>query len=529
MRSGSGPPTPGFRALDPSDFSFHGFGDLRHVVERRIRSVGIRSGEPAVSVVEGAVFVPSENVRSAGRSKAFGGLVTADGRPIDSAGLRRKGRIIGGRPDQPVAVTPRREVDEDVVYLGPLFNHFGRVLLESLARVWYLSEVDPSVRVVFDHPNPAQRTPAAWTLRLLEAFGIPLARILVLDTPTRLRRAIVPEPLFEQLYAAHEAMIEPYRRVAARIAGDVEPSAQPVYLSRRLLTSRQRPIIGEDQLEEVLRESGFRIAHPQTMPFEDQIRLINGHADIVSSVGSAAHNVLFALGRPALHLLTNGPYVSPNYCLCSALAGVPTTLVNCLGTGGRPSLDEERQGGRGGRRGGDPQGAAATATGTQATPLFAELPKILDYLDERGWATPRSRAALPSRDAALQDQYDEAWFCARVRKATAKRGTELPTAVEDEAVRLAARSWPVSFMLARVYAVRQDASRADAMANQFAELAAAETDPNRLAYYRAEVPSTATRVARICTRETADRLTRVVADRFVGSPQTEDTGPIDGP
>ena len=78
------------------------------------------------------------------------------------------------------------------------------------------------------------------------------------------------------------------------------------------------------------------------MTIEDQVRLVNGHSDIFSSLGSAAHNILFALGTPRLHLLASRDDIPANYFLCSALVGAPTTFVNCLGSGGRTSPNDER-------------------------------------------------------------------------------------------------------------------------------------------------------------------------------------------
>ena len=105
--------------------------------------------------------------------------------------------------------------------------------------------------------------------------------------------------------------LRPFREVADALAADVKPSEQPLYLSRRRLTSRQRPVVGEPELEELLRDNGFAIAYPETMTIEDQVRLINSHADIFSSLGSAAHSILFALGKPRLHLLASRDDIPP--------------------------------------------------------------------------------------------------------------------------------------------------------------------------------------------------------------------------
>jgi hypothetical protein len=208
------------RALDPDDFSFFGFDNLNPWLERRLRQIHVRGGTPGVSIVDDAVYVPQEGTE---RKSA------------------RRGEIVQSLLESS-AVAYDREVDEEIVYLGSLFHHFGHFLMQSLARTWVLPDVSPSVRVVFDPTSSAWGQPTAWMLRMLEAFGVPPERLLVLNAPTRLRRLIVPEPLFEprgsahdHAVRAHEAMARPYQAVAERIAGDVTPSSQPVYLSRRLL------------------------------------------------------------------------------------------------------------------------------------------------------------------------------------------------------------------------------------------------------------------------------------------------------
>ncbi len=514
--------TAGSRPLEPSDFSFHGFDELRRDELRKILRLGMRDGAPSVSIIDDATFVPNGYESSAEQPKFPGGIVKPDGEPVDTAQMHRKGGKRFGGPVAAITVEPERELDEEIVYLGMLFNHYGRVLLESLARVWYLKEVEPSVRVVFNNANSAQAAYAPWVPRLLSAFGIPPQRMLALDRPTRLRRTIVPEAHFEQYYSAHVDMVRPFREVAQRAAVGITPSGQPLYLSRRRLTSRQRPVVGEPELEDLLRDNGFAIAYPETMTIEEQARLINGHSDIFSSLGSAAHNILFALGKPRLHLLASRDDIPANYFLCSVLAEAPTTFVNCLGAGGRVTPNDERLM----RRTNSFENPEKTRpvdadSGPQAMPQLVEMERVVDYLNQGGFLENRSRAAVPVPIPDLQRRFDETWFYARLRKAASKAGS-LPVDLEREALDLAAGSWPVSLMLARYYARARDTSGANAMAAQFAVLVSAETDSDRLAYYRGDVRSMATRIARACKPETAKRLTAILADCFpVTSPGDE--------
>jgi hypothetical protein len=520
-RGSTQPPT-GSRSLEPGDFSFHGFGELRRDELNKISKLGIRSDAPAVTVVEDAIFVPNREVANTGQSKVIGGIIRPDGQPIESAQLHRKGgKHFGGLVEQ-ITVTPERELEEDVIYLGPLFNHYGRFLLESLARVWYLGSVDPFVKVCFNNTTSAkdaklvEEAYAPWVFKLLSLFGIPRERILALEEPMRLRRAICPEPLFEQLYSAHADMVRPFREVGARVAADVVPSEQPLYLSRRRLTSAQRPVVGESELEDLLRAQGFAIKYPETMTFVDQIRLINSHRDIFSAVGSAAHSILFALGKPRLHLLAHRDSIPANFFLCSVLAEAPTTFVNCLGSGDRRSFTAEHRS-QGAERFENREKTIPVdaVIRPQSVPQLLELDRVVSYLDEKGFLKNHSSVVThdPVSAASNRHRYDEAWIYIRLRK-TSRRRESLPADLEREALELAAESWPVSFMLAVYYARAGDRSRADALANRFATLVDEESDADRLEYYRGDIHGRARYILPLCEPETANRLAAIVATRF---------------
>src|SRR5215212_2729318 len=462
----SPPVPPEIRDLRPDDFSYFGFDDPGREFKGRIRQVEIRGGTPGVSIVEDALIVPIDPTESKSAERREIGQIF-----LDSSGGANE-----------------LELDEEVIYLGRLVDHFGHFLMQSLARTWFLTEVSPSVRVIFDLPSKASGQSPAWRPRILEDFGVPPERILVLNAPTRIRRLIVPEPLFaprgsarDHVVRAHEAMARPYQAVAKRLAANTTPSEQPVYLSRRRLPPSQRTIVGEGVLEEVLRANGFRIAHTETMTFEDQVRLVNEHADIFSSAGSAAHNVLFALHAPRLHLLTNGSQFSPDYFLHAIIVGTPTSFINCLNTGERPRFKQAHK----------------------QTPHLLDAPKLLEYLDQRGFLTTPMPVWPDEYRAELQARYDEVWLYGYIR--ALNQSAALPADVEREAQRVASSSWTISLVLAHFY-TRHDRQRGDELARQFAQLATAEPDRERLAMYRTEVADIMPILARRSSPGTATRL-----------------------
>jgi capsular polysaccharide biosynthesis protein len=257
-----------------------------------------------------------------------GGVIDDDGQIRDEVHLRRRGREpIGGLPPG-ADFKPLRDLDEDILYLGWFHPRYGHFLLETLARSWFLLQSAPSLRVAF-HVIRDFRYDGA-IAKIFSAFGVASERIVELQGPTRVRRLIIPEAAYELGYAAHVDAARPFQTIARQILGDSrESTQQPVYLSRSKLPEKLRAIVGEDELERVLRDRGFHVAYPETLPFAEQVRLINRHAHVITNDGSAAYNLLFALGGPTVHYLTDGAQV-PDYFLVPRLVDSCASFIDCL-------------------------------------------------------------------------------------------------------------------------------------------------------------------------------------------------------
>jgi len=221
------------------------------------------------------------------------------------------------------------------------------------------------------------------------------------------------------------------------------------------------------------------------MRFEDQIRLMNQHTDIFTTAGSAVYNILFALRRPRLHMLTSG-VPRADYFLTPAVAETPTTFCNFLGRGGRPAINK--------------------------TPTIVEIPECVDYLESTGFLKKRLRASLASQDRSLRNTFDEAWFYAMVQDVPADE--TLAPDIERDALVLAQTSWPLSLILAQYYQPRND-PRLDELARQFANLAREELDTGRLAKFYEDAESAAIDIILSCAPDVAELITSVLADLFL--------------
>ncbi|MEA2828795.1 MAG: hypothetical protein QOG43_3234 [Actinomycetota bacterium] len=285
--------------------------------QRRLARLRVGRGPLTCRVEPDALFVPLPQGCSAfthhGLYDAAGALIPESCvyRGVDSS--QRMTVDQGGR--LPVGADVDSS-DEAVIYLGFLVDHYGHFLTECLARVWYALDERPDLRLL---AHGAAAT--TYARRLFAALDIRPDRFVVPDRATRFRQVHIPQPTFVERFMLHERHLAVTRRAARRIleGETLQPSAQPVYLSRARLGVHPRKLYGEVSLIRHLRRAGVLIVDPQDLDLEQQVRLFNEHEVIIGPIGSAHHTTALALA-PRHHVyLCN--WASENFVLFDLLTG----------------------------------------------------------------------------------------------------------------------------------------------------------------------------------------------------------------
>lgn len=245
------------------------------------------------------------------------------------------------------------------IYLGHYTNHYGHFLLETLARFWVFELGIPYDRVVF---QPFIHSTPKFTLirRLvrgvrgltpgdvcLKCFGIRPRDMLVVDRPLRFTQLLVPSALVEINNCANEEQARTYQRITdyckSRVASRRFPersadSGRPprLFLSRSKLKpwGPARALTNEEQVEREFAAIGFRVIHPQCLPFTRQVFLYNRAEIIAGFAGSAMHNSVFMRkGTMAITIgsLREGDTNIRNQVLCDGLSGVRSVFISFKG------------------------------------------------------------------------------------------------------------------------------------------------------------------------------------------------------
>jgi hypothetical protein len=219
------------------------------------------------------------------------GVFGQDGVCIPETLLRRsyfngREKQIGlpARPEGPVAFRP-----EPAIYLGPILDHFGHFILESLARTWFAKR-HPEIPVVWSCRAPSgveSGTPSlnAWQSGVLETLGLRNRQILVTE-PAGFERLVVPEAGYRiqhYLHPEHAAALGtvPYDPVPGR----------KVWLSRSRLRQLQNRSMPE--LEARLADLGWSIVHPERLSFRQQVACLASAERVAGEQGSSLHTLIF--------------------------------------------------------------------------------------------------------------------------------------------------------------------------------------------------------------------------------------------
>ncbi|WP_293575015.1 glycosyltransferase 61 family protein [Phaeobacter sp.] len=247
--------------------------------------------EEIITVPNGIVVPPviSDMVQAAG-------VLYEDGSYCPQGALWRRYRPITIAPDKPEKVS--QHIQGRWLWGGVLWAHFGHFLVESSSRLWalaYLKEQVDGVLFVPKRPKVGDQI-RGFHREFVDLFAGSLP-IRVAVEPTEVEELVVPGQGFG-LGKITEATPKFRNAVHSSFARKIQPDGpEKIYISRSKLGLRKGGLLGEEQLEDMLRGEGYVIFHPQDHSLSEQLAHYKAAKKIIAADGSALH--LFSMvGRP---------------------------------------------------------------------------------------------------------------------------------------------------------------------------------------------------------------------------------------
>lgn len=180
--------------------------------------------------------------------------------------------------------------DEEVIYGGVMFEHWGHFLTETTARLYHFLQRNPeNLRIAFAAAHKKMPKVCRDFFRLL---GVSEERMIFVCEPCRFKKIIVPEASFSLFKKEFSPLfLVPFDIVRAAVKPE---KYEKIYLTKRKWAGLDFQCFGEKELEDVFKRSGYRVFSPERLSLKKQIALIAGASEIVTTNGTLAHNILFA-------------------------------------------------------------------------------------------------------------------------------------------------------------------------------------------------------------------------------------------
>jgi hypothetical protein len=272
-----------------------------------------------------------------GRNKGVrrpAGVFDAQGKTLPLAQCSRDGSDRITLPPPAPVPKPDRHLSGTWLFGGMLYAHFGHFLCESTCRLWGLDLPFPVDGVIF-HPKPIDGR----TRRLLSPT-LPWLRVAGVTTPVEapietlsVDRLLIPEQAFGTgPMVAGRPEYHAYMRRA--FGKDIRPEGpERLYISRTALFSKRGRILGEAQIEALLRAEGYEVYHPQDHDIGHQIARYKAARQIISTDCSALHLAAF-FAKPGDHIAIlasrPGPTIQEFTAQYQAFAQITPLAINTI-------------------------------------------------------------------------------------------------------------------------------------------------------------------------------------------------------
>lgn len=236
---------------------------------------------------EQATILPRRYYDSDHLTNGRGGVADRDGQYVE---LSANGSRLRG--SYPVENADFR--DEKVVYCGYMFQHWGHFLVESVTRLWYYLENDPTIdKYVFFLDENEERTINGNYREFFELLQI-WNKLEFISRPTTYREVVVPESAYECMQYWSDKYIAIFDAVAANAA--VDPAWTPlekIYFTRSHFAKDSGYEFGMDSLDHFFSKNGYTILAPERISLSQMIYYIRNAAEVATISGTLPHNLLF--------------------------------------------------------------------------------------------------------------------------------------------------------------------------------------------------------------------------------------------
>ena len=185
-------------------------------------------------------------------------------------------------------------LDEDVIYLGYLNNHWGHFLLDSTSRLYpFLKDTEKKYKYAYVVNEGQEYVPGTSIARFWELLGIS-ENIIFVNNVTKCKSITIPEQGFMINGYYSQEFLDVFNKVIEGVDCSKYPSYDKVYYARASFKKAQDSEMGESILLELFKKNNFTIIAPEKCTLDEQIAIVRNSNLLVGITGTIPHNLLFA-------------------------------------------------------------------------------------------------------------------------------------------------------------------------------------------------------------------------------------------
>lgn len=271
----------------------------------------------ATENVQDAIVLPAKVTQNG----EDGGVLSPDGKPVEKSYLRwGNSTAVGGAYDFDRKNLTRLE-DDEYVYLGMLYHHYGHMIIDCSTRLWAMKN-NPGLKGIYIVQQTQEAKLSSVAKRMIELSGINPDNIIVLNQPARVKNLIVPE----QGYCYENYISPEYLGTFEDIVANIKPTRDynydKVFFSRTKFNQKARREIGTEVLDALFESAGFEVIHPERYSLDDQIAIMRHATEYACIQGTLVHNLIFMRGTlKKIYIVNKTYFMGSQYFDSCKLAG----------------------------------------------------------------------------------------------------------------------------------------------------------------------------------------------------------------
>lgn len=252
-------------------------------------------GDPLVSKVKNGIILPLKKISDDTANGMYAGGVCDEEFNFIAGLIRNCDREINLSCLRSYKVEDSNIIrsNETVIFGGVLIDFFGHFILECISRLWFVIENNSNYKIAFVILGENK----VFFDDLFELLKIK-DRVLFIDTPTQFNNVIVPE---ETLHA-YTGFKAKYGDIYLKIMSNVKAKKyKKIYLTRSKFGKQD--CVNELYFENFYKKRGYKVIAPEQYSIVDQIAFIKGAEEVVCTLGTLSHLLLFAKPKTKLVML----------------------------------------------------------------------------------------------------------------------------------------------------------------------------------------------------------------------------------